>query len=134
MNNQHRENLRRVADALDVVAKFDMHFWYLQRSCGTACCVGGTAALILFPDVHRADVPESDVGKRLGLSAEASEALFYPAGGENGTLWPPAYYPEGGSPYDATAEQAANLLRDITDGKVVFDEDARRFVVAESPA
>jgi hypothetical protein len=127
MNDEHRENLRRVADALGVVAGFGMEEWIARtEDCGTVACIGGTADLILFGGDA---ATQNQVGAKLGLSPKASCALFYP--GKN--RWPSRYY-KGNSPYDATAAEAAALLRDIADGKVVFDEAARRFVVAESPA
>jgi hypothetical protein len=126
MNNQHRENLRRVADALGVVAKFDIGEWIEPTKCGTAACIGGPADLIFFGG--DADT-KNQVGAKLGLSPKASCALFY----SGCDRWPSRYY-KGNSAYDVTAAEAANLLRDIAAGKVVFDEDARRFVVADEEA
>ena len=126
MNDEHRANLRRVADALGVEAKFDMNEWIneAEDGCGTAACIGGTTELLFKP----ADTHWQSIGKLLGLKGSAASALFFPQIGG----WPSAYRPTGASPYKATAAQAAALLRDIADGKVVFDEDARRFVMAEA--
>lgn len=70
------ENIKRVRDHIAALppAQFDMREWHEDRECGTVCCIGGWAGLVLRDD------PEMGwprVGGLLGLMPDRAHALFF---------------------------------------------------------
>jgi hypothetical protein len=129
LNDQHRDNLHRVADAIGVKARFGMKFWIGKDKddCGTVACIGGTAEMLLFPDPG-SYVSCYVVGAELGFDSAATKALFDPF--SNG--WPEGSH-EAETPMGATATEAAALLRGIAWGNAVFDATVNRWVWARTP-
>lgn len=92
---------------------FDMAACLDKTQCGTACCIGGSALV-----VSGVDIPETrsleEAGDFLGLNRDEAFELFYC---HNST------HKNSVHEFHQDRPRAIKLLKDIRDGKVVFDHD-----------
>lgn len=77
------ENIKKVRDHIASLPpeRFDMNRWPgvgELRKCGTAACIGGWGAAVLFKRGGRTSVV---VSRRMGLSDIQGHRLFYPMNG-----------------------------------------------------
>lgn len=126
------ENLRQVAQVIrDHHDQFDLNDWATDDrnpldNCGTVCCIcGWTNAVIASEDGGEFDPFNSEKAIRyLGLDRQTAEDLFTPSDSEvRYGPWPTAknlgLYPKYKCYYDATAEEAANVLEAIANGRII---------------
>jgi hypothetical protein len=90
--------------------RFDMAFWFdsWRNSCGTVCCIGGTAEYLLF-GAHTARTAETEAEEltaHYGLTMDEWCELCFPDGSQH----------RGQHSFETTRLQAAALIEAIANG------------------